>query len=173
MNQQTDAVVWARDDDEYETTDCADCNCEACCGVTTCFPCIGAFGLGPEGMTMAGQRVEPKLFFANERTFIHWLHMGVTMSSVSVAVLAFGADGHVSQYYALAMLPVSLMFCGYALYTFQWRAARIHDRINDRWDDPRGPLVLALGLIIALLFNFGIKIYAIATQRNETAAALH
>jgi hypothetical protein len=50
--------------------------------------------------------------------------MGVTMSSVSVAVLAFGADGHVSQYYALAMLPVSLMFCGYALYTFQWRAAR-------------------------------------------------
>jgi hypothetical protein len=50
--------------------------------------------------------------------------MGVTMSSVSVAVLAFGANGHVSQYYALAMLPVSLMFCGYALYTFQWRAAR-------------------------------------------------
>jgi hypothetical protein len=57
-------------------------------------------------------------------TFAYRLHMGVTMSSVSVAVLAFGANGHVSQYYALAMLPVSLMFCGYALYTFQWRAAR-------------------------------------------------
>ena len=50
--------------------------------------------------------------------------MGVTMSSVSVAVLAFGAEGHISQYYALLMLPVSLLFCAYALYTFQWRAAR-------------------------------------------------
>jgi hypothetical protein len=35
---------------------------------------------------------------------------------------------------------------------------RIHDRINDRWDDPRGPFILAIGLIIALLFNFGIKV---------------
>ena len=52
------------------------------------------------------------------------LHMGVTLSTVSVAVLAFGADGHISQYYALAMLPVSLLFCIYALYTFHWRAAR-------------------------------------------------
>ena len=35
------------------------------------------------------QKVEPKLFFANERTFISWLHMGVMLSSVSIGVLAF------------------------------------------------------------------------------------
>ncbi|KAG5176603.1 VTC domain-containing protein [Tribonema minus] len=154
------AAVWAPDDDLYQGQHAECCECDACCcDLDACFPCIGAFGLGPQGMTMAGQRVEPKLFFANERTFIHWLHMAVTMSTVSVAVLAFGVQGHVSQYYALAMLPVSLLFCGYALYTFQWRSARIHDRINDRWDDPRGPLILAGALAVALLFNFGIKVH--------------
>jgi uncharacterized membrane protein YidH (DUF202 family) len=159
---------WPREDDEYDYHDF--CDCEACTGIMgSCFPCVGAFGLGPEGMTSVGQRVEPKLFFANERTFIHWLHMGVTLSTVSVAVLAFGADGHISQYYALAMLPVSLLFCAYALYTFHWRAARIHDRINDRWDDPRGPLMLAVSLILALTFNFFIKVYALATENRAVA----
>ena len=37
-------------------------------------------------------QVEPKLFFANERTFISWLHMAVIMSSMSIGVLAFSSD---------------------------------------------------------------------------------
>ena len=36
--------------------------------------------------------MEPKLFFANERTFIHWLNMAVTISSLGAAVLAFSPD---------------------------------------------------------------------------------
>lgn len=37
-------------------------------------------------------QVEPKLFFANERTFIHWLNMAVTISSLGAAVLAFSPE---------------------------------------------------------------------------------
>jgi uncharacterized membrane protein YidH (DUF202 family) len=37
--------------------------------------------------------VEPKLFFANERTFISWLHMSVILASISTGVLAFTSDG--------------------------------------------------------------------------------
>lgn len=146
------AVTW----DGIAHEDC--CECDQC---MSCIPCFGAFGLGPSGMTIAAQRVEPKLFFANERTFIHWLHMAVTMSSVSVAVLAFGTQGHASQYYALMMLPVSLLFVGYALFQYTWRHARIHDRINDRWDDPRGPLLLASSLVVAMTFSMGFKVYSI------------
>jgi hypothetical protein len=38
---------------------------------------------------ITAQKVEPKLFFANERTFIHWLHNAVLLTSISVGVLAF------------------------------------------------------------------------------------
>lgn len=33
-------------------------------------------------------KVEPKVFFANERTFLAWLNMAVTLSSIAIAILA-------------------------------------------------------------------------------------
>ncbi len=36
-------------------------------------------------------RIEPKTFFANERTFLAWLHMAVTLGSISAALLGFAA----------------------------------------------------------------------------------
>lgn len=33
-------------------------------------------------------KVEPKVFFANERTFLAWLHMAVTLASISIAIVA-------------------------------------------------------------------------------------
>ena len=38
------------------------------------------------------QKVEPKVFFANERTFLHWLHNGVTLYTIAAGILAFAAD---------------------------------------------------------------------------------
>ena len=43
------------------------------------------------------RQVEPKLFFANERTFIHWLNMAVTLSSLGAAVLAFSPEDALSE----------------------------------------------------------------------------
>ena len=34
-------------------------------------------------------RIEPKTFFANERTFLSWLHMAVTIGSIAAALLGF------------------------------------------------------------------------------------
>lgn len=33
------------------------------------------------------RRTEAKAFFANERTFLHWLNMSVTIGSISAALL--------------------------------------------------------------------------------------
>ena len=33
-------------------------------------------------------KVEPKVFFANERTFLAWLHMATTLASISIAIVA-------------------------------------------------------------------------------------
>jgi uncharacterized membrane protein YidH (DUF202 family) len=40
-----------------------------------------------QGSTM--MRIEPKTFFANERTFLSWLHMAVTLGSIAAALLGF------------------------------------------------------------------------------------
>jgi len=110
------------------------------------------------------QKIEPKVFFANERTFLHWLHHGVILSTIASGILAFSeASGETwGVWYALVLLPISLGFCIYALHVFLWRADRIKTRIPGRWDDPFGPMVLGSAVALVLSCNFVIKLYTIA-----------
>ena len=106
------------------------------------------------------QKIEPKIFFANERTFLHWLHAGITLYTISSGILVFAAedDANWAHWYAIALLPISLGFCMYALHVFLWRADRIKTRIPGRWDDPRGPYFLGGLLVIVLFVNFVTKL---------------
>jgi SPX domain protein involved in polyphosphate accumulation/uncharacterized membrane protein YidH (DUF202 family) len=107
------------------------------------------------------QKVEPKLHFANERTFIKWLHMAVILSSISIGVLAFTEATSQAQDYAVFLLPISLLFVGYALATFLWRSQQITTRSDLRWDDPMGPVILTSLLILALTSQFVLKLWDI------------
>ena len=110
------------------------------------------------------QKIEPKVFFANERTFLHWLHHGVILSTIASGVLAFSQEtGSLwGEWYALLLLPISLGFCIYALHVFLWRADRIKTRVPGRWDDPFGPMFLGGALVVILTANFIMKVIAIA-----------
>ena len=105
------------------------------------------------------QKIEPKIFFANERTFLHWLHSGVTLYTIAAGILAFASDTHsmTAHWYAMALLPISLGFCLYALHLFLWRSEKIKTRIPGRWDDSRGPLILGTTLCAVLFINFVMK----------------
>ncbi|KAL3810985.1 hypothetical protein ACHAXA_008571 [Cyclostephanos tholiformis] len=105
------------------------------------------------------QKIEPKIFFANERTFLHWLHAGVTLYTIAAGILAFASetDSVSAHWYAMALLPISLGFCLYALHLFLWRAEKIRTRIPGRWDDSRGPLMLGSILAGVLFINFIVK----------------
>ena len=108
---------------------------------------------------MTIQKVEPKVSLANERTFIKWLQMAVVLSSFSIGILAFASKTSSSQYFAVSLLPMSLMFIVYALRTFLWRGKLIKNRDATRWDDPVGPILLTSLLIIALVVHFLYTVY--------------
>lgn len=148
---------------------------EGCCGENTCmgwmFPFCSGINAYNESVVAptSVQKIEPKVFFANERTFLHWLHHGVILASVASGILAFSdkTGEEWAHWYALALLPLSLAFCIYALHIFLWRADRIKTRIPGRWDDPRGPLLLGGLLALVLTINFFSKLYHIATYEGE------
>lgn len=55
-----------------------------------------------------GQKVEPKLYFANERTFIKWMQMAVVLSTISSGILAFSSDdGKLQLLYNLYIVVIS------------------------------------------------------------------
>lgn len=72
-------------------------------------------------------RVEPKVFFANERTFLSWLHFCVVLGGLALGLLNFDGNfaGQVSGFLFTA---VAMMFMMYALFLYQWRADKIRNR---------------------------------------------
>lgn len=120
------------------------------------------------------QKVEPKLLFANERVFIHWLHNGVMLYTIASGIFAYAVsmEQEWAVYYGLSLLPVALGFCVYALRTFLWRAERMRIRIPGRWDDPRGPLIIGGALLIILIVNFCAKVSAIARHDSFSVSDL-
>jgi uncharacterized membrane protein YidH (DUF202 family) len=67
-------------------------------------------------------KIEPKVFFSNERTFLAWMHVSVILAGTSVAILALSDYDNIGkQLYGLIMLPVAVAFLVYAMYQCKFR----------------------------------------------------
>ena len=114
-------------------------------------------------------KVEPKVFFANERTFLAWLHMSITLASISIAIVAFAEDSEFSQIYGILLLPVSIAFCCYSLWMYIKRANMIRRKDPGPYEDRFGPIALAALLGLSVTINFLVKLYDL-TYENKSGA---
>ncbi|KAF2759447.1 putative vacuolar transporter chaperon Vtc1 [Pseudovirgaria hyperparasitica] len=101
-------------------------------------------------------RVEPKVFFANERTFLSWLNFTVILGGLAVGLLNFGdKTGRISAGIFTIIAMAAML---YALYQFHWRAKSIRQRGQAGFDDKLGPTLLSLALLGAVIVNFVLRI---------------
>ncbi|KAI8373587.1 VTC domain-containing protein [Choanephora cucurbitarum] len=100
-------------------------------------------------------KVEPKVFFSNERTFISWLQFCALLLTVALNLLNFGDQ--VSRIAGALFIGISAAVAIYALYQFEKRAWMINRRIVGRYDDLWGPAVLCVLLVGALVVNFYLR----------------
>ena len=96
--------------------------------------------------------LEPKLYFANERTFLHWMHASLTLTSVGMVLVAMDDDSPAPLVIGVALSLISVLLIAYAYRTFIRRIGFIRSRsATERVDDPVGPVVLAAAVIVALV----------------------
>ena len=101
----------------------------------------------------------PKVFFSNERTFLTWLNISVTISSISALVLAFGGDNRFSEFFGILLLIISIIFCSYSLFMFYKRSRMLRGRSNAAYFDDRvGPIALALLLAGTIATAFTMRL---------------
>ncbi|KAL2004042.1 hypothetical protein VTN02DRAFT_840 [Thermoascus thermophilus] len=101
-------------------------------------------------------RVEPKVFFANERTFLSWLNFTVILGGLAIGLLNFG--DRIGRISAGLFTLIAMGAMVYALVTFHWRARSIRQRGQGGFDDRFGPTVLAVSLLAAVVVNFVLRI---------------
>lgn len=115
-------------------------------------------------------RIDPKVFFANERTFLAWMHLSVTLAGASIAILAFADnDGNpFSQLYGIIWLPVAIAFILHSMYQYAHRVAMLNSRDPGPYDDTTGPPMLGIMLLVSILAQFGLKLYSLASSSTTS-----
>ncbi|KAI8822165.1 uncharacterized protein EV422DRAFT_505660 [Fimicolochytrium jonesii] len=98
----------------------------------------------------------PKLFFANERTFLHWMNLCVILGGLSMALLNFGDRVAQTAAAAFGLISVILMF--YSLAQFWIRAERLTKKERGNvFEDPVGILAMVAVVFLAVGINLGLQ----------------
>ena len=100
-------------------------------------------------------RVEPKVFFATERTFLSWLEFSILLGGIAAALLNFGDAVARAAAWGFTVLACASLI--YSLGLYLWRVRMIRRRRAVRYHDWLGPSVLCVGLLGAVAVNFGLR----------------
>ncbi|EME42354.1 hypothetical protein DOTSEDRAFT_89772 [Dothistroma septosporum NZE10] len=100
-------------------------------------------------------RVEPKVSFAAERTFLAWLEFSIILGSIAATLLNFGDN--VSMGAAIAFTIVAIISLFYSMAIFLWRVDRIHQRKAVSYHDKWGPTFLCIGLVACVAVAVGFR----------------
>ncbi|KAI9318424.1 VTC domain-containing protein [Dichotomocladium elegans] len=107
-------------------------------------------------------RVEPKVFFANERTYFSWMSLGALMSTFSIAL--FNAGDAVGKLSGVVYTLVSLTTLIYGMGLYYRRRELIQAKASGPYDDMVGPTLICF----ALLFAVGLNAYLKFTVKAPT-----
>jgi uncharacterized membrane protein YidH (DUF202 family) len=100
-------------------------------------------------------RVEPKVYFANERCLLSWYEAGIVLGAIAAGLLNFGDDIAIKAAFGFTFVALAVVM--YSMGMFLWRAAMIRKHRAVRYDDRLGPTVLCGLLLIAVATNFVMR----------------
>jgi SPX domain protein involved in polyphosphate accumulation/uncharacterized membrane protein YidH (DUF202 family) len=118
-------------------------------------------------------RVEPKVYFANERTFLSWLEFSIILGSIAATLLNFGDDVSIFSAWGFTMVACIALLYSVGIYYLRVQMIRQRRANVSRYYDKYGPTFLCLGLLAATIVNFVFKIREDGWFRssiNESAA---
>ncbi|KAI0768024.1 hypothetical protein BD413DRAFT_566187 [Trametes elegans] len=108
-------------------------------------------------------KVEGKVWFANERTWIAYLQTSVLVGTLALALFNASKDNIARNFaYAYAVLSVAVLIYGYAVY--QHRIFMIRRRDPGHFDQIIGPVLISAFLFFAVLANFVIRVRELQRQ---------
>ncbi|KAH6021808.1 hypothetical protein HBI83_091830 [Parastagonospora nodorum] len=117
-------------------------------------------------------RVEAKVWLANQRTFIKWQHVSVLLASLSLGLYnAAGEGNNIARALAVVYTCVAAFTLAWGYGMYMYRMKLITERSPKDFDAITGPLVVCVGLAVALCLNFGFKYNALVNEKQHHGGA--
>lgn len=104
-------------------------------------------------------RIEPKVYFATERTFLKWLNTAVVIGSIATTLLNFVPPEDTRGLISAALFTfASLLAIAYSGGIYVFRTLKIRQRSADGlYYDKYGPTALCVVLFLALATNISMR----------------
>ncbi|RGP61148.1 vacuolar transporter chaperone 4 [Fusarium sporotrichioides] len=103
-------------------------------------------------------RVEPKVYFAAERTFLGWLEFSIYIGTIAVTLLNFGSHPTPAHFWVAGVFTLlAIMSLCYSVLTYLYRSQGIRSRKAVKFYDRWGPSVLCGALFIGVALNFAFE----------------
>ncbi|RGP67247.1 vacuolar transporter chaperone 4 [Fusarium longipes] len=103
-------------------------------------------------------RVEPKVYFAAERTFLGWLEFSIYIGTIAVTLLNFGSHPTPTHFWvAGAFTLLAILSLCYSVFTYLYRSQGIRSRKVIKFYDRWGPTALCGALFIGVALNFAFE----------------
>ncbi|KAG7348253.1 DUF202 domain containing protein [Nitzschia inconspicua] len=122
----------------------------------TLFAIFGGNKMPPKTFDEAGaKKVDPKIFFSLERTFLAWMKAAVWVGAISIAVgtgTSKGTKG--GALFSLFFQAIAILFILYALVTYAKRSLMVVRRSPGPYEDKWGPMVLGALFVCSLTAQY-------------------
>ncbi|KAJ4484520.1 SPX-domain-containing protein [Lentinula lateritia] len=105
-------------------------------------------------------RIEPKVYFAAERTFLKWLNISVFIGTIATTLLNFTSPEDTRGLISAALFTLcALVAIAYSAGVFIYRSYRLRARrAEGLYYDKYGPTLLCFTLAAAMTVNIGLRV---------------
>ncbi|KAL7629602.1 vacuolar transporter chaperone [Parahypoxylon ruwenzoriense] len=103
-------------------------------------------------------RVEPKVYFAAERTYLSWLEFSIYIGTIAVTLLNFGAKPNALSFVVSGVFTLlAILSLCYSVGIYLYRSKGIRERRIIKYYDRLGPTVLCAALFVGVVLNFAFE----------------
>ncbi|KAF4962213.1 hypothetical protein FSARC_9691 [Fusarium sarcochroum] len=103
---------------------------------------------------MGELKVEPKVWLANERTFLKWQHICILQGGLAVGLYTAAGENTVASVIGLLFVLIALFAGAWGYGMLRVRRTMILERSGKDFDNMIGPMIISASLMIVLLLNF-------------------
>lgn len=112
-----------------------------------------------EWIKNAGElKVEPKVWLANERTFLKWQHICILQGGLAVGLYTAAGKDTVASIMGLIYVLIAIFAGAWGYGMLRLRRTMILERSGKDFDNMIGPMIISVSLMVALILNFFFQV---------------